>query len=210
MKSSEELKLLLATKNSGKAAELQSLLSGVPNIGIHSLAEFAEFASVEETDSSYVENAIRKARFYAIETGMWAIADDSGLEVNALDGRPGVISARYGGEGATDLDRMRLLLKELDQVSPWERQARFRSIVAVANRDGEILQVAEGVCEGAIAFEPRGINGFGYDPIFVPLGYDRTFAELSAAEKDLISHRAKAFRLTKKFLVTYMAQLDRA
>jgi len=210
MKSSDEFKLLLGTRNAGKAAELRSLLSILPKLKIHSLLEFPELASVEETDSSYVENAIRKARFYAVETGMWAIADDSGLEVDALNGSPGVVSARYGGEEASDLNRIQLLLKALDQFGQSERRARFRSIVALANNSGEILHVAEGICEGTIGFEPRGTNGFGYDPIFIPSGYDRTFAELSTEEKDLISHRGNAFRHTKEFLLKYMAPLDRS
>ena len=204
MKSRDEFRVLLGTRNAGKTAELRSLLSTIRKIQIHSLLEFPELNPVEETVSSYVENAIRKARFYAVETGMWAIADDSGLEVDALGGSPGVLSARYGGEGAMDMDTIRLLLKALNEFRLSERQARFRSIVALAKNDGEIVHVAEGVCEGAIAFEPRGTNGFGYDPIFIPSGYDRTFAELPAREKELIGHRGKAFRLTKQFLVEYM------
>ncbi|HZE71781.1 MAG TPA: RdgB/HAM1 family non-canonical purine NTP pyrophosphatase [Pyrinomonadaceae bacterium] len=205
-----ELQLLIATKNPGKSEELRALLYSLPEINLHSLLEFPAIEAVDETGSSYSENAILKARFYSTITGMWAMADDSGLEVDALDGAPGVRSARYAGKDATDMDRVRLLLARLSELKGAARRARFRSAVAVADENGRILNVAEGSCEGTIAFEPRGHNGFGYDPIFVPSGYNNTFAELPAEVKDSISHRGKALRLTRDFLIGYLAELDRS
>jgi XTP/dITP diphosphohydrolase len=199
-----ELKLLIATKNPGKSEELRALLSSLPAVNVHSLLEFPAIEAVDETGLSYAENAILKAGFYSTITGMWAMADDSGLEVDALDGAPGVRSARYAGKDATDMDRVRLLLARLSAVPDVDRRARFRSAVAVADENGKILNVSEGVCEGTIAFEPRGRNGFGYDPIFVPTGYDSTFAELPAEVKDSISHRGKALLLTRDFLIGYL------
>ena len=138
------------------------------------------------------------------------MADDSGLEVDALKGAPGVLSARYAGSRATDMDRVQLLLSRLSGLEGAARTASFRSVEAVANEHGEILNVAEGSCEGVITTEPRGNNGFGYDPIFVPVGYDRTFAELATEVKDRISHRGKALRLTRDFLIGYAGRLDRS
>ncbi|HEY6122922.1 MAG TPA: RdgB/HAM1 family non-canonical purine NTP pyrophosphatase [Pyrinomonadaceae bacterium] len=201
------MKLLIATRNPGKAKELQTLLRSLPEIRVASLLDYPGIESVAETGSSFQENAIEKAKAYSREAHLWAIADDSGLEVDALDGRPGVLSARYGGAWQTDDDRVRLLLTELSGIRREKRSARFLSCVVLANQNGEILNVSEGICEGSIATEARGHNGFGYDPIFVPAGYNLTFGELSSDIKDQISHRAKAFRLTKAFLVDY---LDRA
>jgi XTP/dITP diphosphohydrolase len=195
----ERLKLLVGTKNPGKSEEVQSLLRDLP-LELHSLLEFPTIETVEESESSYAENAIRKAGTYARETGMWALADDSGLEVDALDGAPGVRSARYAGAGATDSERIDLLLSALSNTEDEGRGARFGSVVAIADAMGKVLNVAEGVCEGSISRAPHGKNGFGYDPIFVPQGYDLTFAELSQSEKDQISHRARAIILTIAFL----------
>ena len=149
---------------------------------------------------TYAENAIAKAKFYAAATGMLALADDSGLEVAALGGAPGVYSARYAGVGASDADRRQLLLAELAKVDSGIRQARFVAAVAIVDPNGEVLNLSEGICEGTIIFESRGTSGFGYDPLFVPDGYDQTFAELPDEVKNRISHRARALMRTRDSL----------
>jgi XTP/dITP diphosphohydrolase len=131
-----------------------------------------------------------------------ALADDSGLEVAALNGAPGVFSARYAGANASDADRRALLLSELTKTGNTDHRARFVAVVAIANSKGEILNLSEGICEGAITFSPRGAGGFGYDPLFVPDGYNQTFAELPDTIKNLISHRARALIGTKDFLLS--------
>jgi XTP/dITP diphosphohydrolase len=191
--------LLLGTRNLGKVREIASILEE-SGWSFSSLQEFENIATAEETGETFTDNAIEKARFYATATGIWALADDSGLEVVALGGAPGVYSARYAGENASDADRRALLLSELAKVS--ERRARFVSVVAIANADGAVLNVSEGICEGKITFAPRGEGGFGYDPLFVPDGYDQTFAELPESVKNRISHRARALLKTKQFLTS--------
>jgi XTP/dITP diphosphohydrolase len=184
-------RLLLGTRNSGKVKEITTILAD-SGWAFSSLQEFADVGPAPEDGVTYAENAIAKARFYAAATGMLALADDSGLEVAALGGAPGVYSARYAGEGATDADRRELLLAELTKVDVRDRRARFVAAVAIATPDGEVLNLSEGICEGTITFEPHGTSGFGYDPLFVPDGYDQTFAELSDELKNRISHRARA------------------
>jgi XTP/dITP diphosphohydrolase len=194
--------LLVGTKNSGKFTEVSALLHGL-GIDLVSLTTFPGVGTADETAHSYAENAIQKARSYAQQTGLCALAEDSGLEVDALGGRPAVFSARYGGGELNDWQRIERLLRELSTTADSQRTARFRSTVVVVNPLGEVLHVAEGECEGNIAREARGENGFGYDPIFIPRGHTRTFAELAAKEKDQLSHRAKALKLTKIFLLEY-------
>lgn len=189
--------LLLGTRNPGKVREITEILAN-SGWSFSSLQEFPNVPTAEETASTYAQNAIAKARFYASATGCCALADDSGLEVKALAGTPGVFSARYAGENASDSDRRVLLLSELASES--NRRARFVSVVAVASPKGEVLNVAEGIINGTITFAPRGDGGFGYDPLFVPDGYDQTFAELSAEVKNRISHRAVALFKTAEFL----------
>jgi|SRR5437868_5029551 len=189
--------LLLGTRNPGKVREITSILDGA-GWPFCSLQESQETA--EENGESYAENAIAKARFYATATGLWTLADDSGLEVEALGGAPGVLSARYAGDGASDADRRELLLSELAKVGDTDRRARFVSVVAIADGDGRVLNVSEGVCVGTITFAPRGEGGFGYDPLFVPDGYEQTFAELPEAVKNRISHRARALMGAREFL----------
>jgi XTP/dITP diphosphohydrolase len=207
-------RLLLGTRNPGKIHEIKLILGDVAfgdvALDLCSLNDFPHVAVAEEGADTYAENAISKAQFYARETGIVALADDSGLEVEALGGAPGVLSARYAGEHATDADRRNLLLSELAKTSEVStrselagndnRRARFVCSIAIATADGEVLNVSEGICEGTIAFAPRGTSGFGYDPLFVPDGYDQTFAELSDEIKNQISHRACALQKLRDFL----------
>lgn len=182
--------LVLATRNPGKISEIKALL---PGVRVVPAASFPGCPEPEETGSTFEENALIKARAVSRYTGRTALADDSGLEVDALDGAPGVHSARYAGTDATDQDNIRRLLEALDGVSDADRTARFRCVVAVVVSDGRTW-TAEGACEGRILLAPRGDAGFGYDPLFVPAGYENTFAELDAEEKNRISHRAQALR----------------
>ncbi len=194
--------LLLGTRNAGKLREIKTILGSVP-WSIRSLQEFENVAVAAETGTTYAENAILKTQFYARETGLCALADDSGLEVKALGGAPGVYSARYAGAGASDADRRMLLLSELEsvsQVGQVDRNARFVCAVAIAMPDGTVLNISEGVCNGTITFEQRGAGGFGYDPLFVPDGFTQTFAELPDSIKNQISHRARALLKTRGFL----------
>ncbi len=192
--------LLLASQNPGKLGEMEQLLEGLP-FRVLGPTELEIREAPEETGSSFMENAILKALFYATRSGRLTVADDSGLSVNALGGGPGLLSRRFGGEGATDVERNRLLLRELRGVPPEGRGARFTSAVAVARSTTVLFQVQETV-EGRIAEEMRGRNGFGYDPLFFypPLG--KTFGELPRADKDRVSHRGKAFLRLREFLVT--------
>lgn len=189
--------LLLGTRNPGKLTEIMSILDG-SGWSFSSLREFDHVGSAEENGVTYAENAIAKAKFYAAETGLVALADDSGLEVAALSGAPGVYSARYAGEHASDADRRQLLLSELSNTS--DRRARFVSIVVIAHPSGSVLNISEGICNGTLTSEPRGTGGFGYDPLFIPNGHTQTFAELPESLKNLISHRALALVQTKEFL----------
>lgn len=185
-------RLLIATNNPGKLAEYRELLAGLP-IELTSPAGAGIDLDVEETGSSFAENAVLKARTFAQLSGLPTLADDSGLEVMALDGAPGLHSSRYAGPDATDADRYRKLLENLAGV-PWERrQARFRCVIAIATPRGTVKTV-EGTVMGRIAFEPRGEHGFGYDPVFCLLSYGRTMAELPEETKNQISHRADAAR----------------
>jgi XTP/dITP diphosphohydrolase len=193
-------KLLIGTKNPGKTQEISRFLQGL-EIELVSLRGFSPIKTVNETGNSYAENALLKATAYARQTGMYALADDSGLEVDALKGGPGLLSARYLGTDASDSERIKLLLAELSKTEDAQRTARFRSAIAVVDPLGYLLNIAEGTCEGTIAGEPRGNNGFGYDPIFVPRGDSQTFGELASQEKDRMSHRAKALKITRTFLL---------
>jgi len=193
--------LLLGTRNPGKLREITSILEG-SGWSFSSLQEFDHVGSAEENGVTYSENAIAKAQFYAAATGLVALADDSGLEVAALDGAPGVYSARYAGENASDANRRQLLLSELSKTSNTDRRARFVCVVAIADPSGSVLNLSQGICHGTITFSSRGDGGFGYDPIFIPDGYTQTFAELPETLKNRISHRALALAQTKEFLAT--------
>jgi len=191
--------LLVATSNTGKLREYRSLLDGLP-FKLISLKELAIEASIEETGASLEENARTKATAASRLSGLLALADDSGLEVDALGGEPGVRSARYAGENADDEERVRYLLSKLADV-PWEkRQARFRCVIAIAELDGR-TEIVDGTCHGYIAFEPKGTDGFGYDPIFYLPSLDKTLAELPPHIKDLHSHRGQAAQRARSLLL---------
>jgi XTP/dITP diphosphohydrolase len=195
--------LLLGTRNPGKVIEIVRILAD-SGWSFSSLQEFPGVGEAEENFMTFAENAIAKAQFYASATGLCALADDSGLEVEALGGAPGVFSARYAGADASDADRRALLLSELTRLGDPNRRARFVAVVAIATPNGQILNLSEGICNGTITFAPRGTGGFGYDPLFIPEGYNQTFAELPDSIKNQISHRALALRGTRAFL----SQLD--
>jgi XTP/dITP diphosphohydrolase len=190
--------LLLASQNPGKLTEMRLLAEGLP-YRVLGPREAGIGESPEETGRSFLENAVLKARHYARVSGLLTVADDSGLSVAALGGGPGLHSSRFGGEGASDADRNRLLLQKLAGVPPAQRGARFTSAVAVA-RDGEVLFQTEESVEGLIAEAPAGENGFGYDPIFFYPPFGRTFGEVPREEKDRVSHRGKAFAKLRAFL----------
>ena len=186
-------KLLIATRNKGKIAEIAERLRGT-GIEAVGLDDIGCEPDVEESGSTFAENAAIKAREYARATGHTTLADDSGLEVAAMGGRPGVLSARYGG--ATEYpEKMQMLLDELAATGSADRTARFVCVMAAADRSGELLLTAEGECRGQLADAPRGNGGFGYDPIFIPEGFDQTFGELAPGTKAGISHRAKALEI---------------
>lgn len=192
------MKVVLATRNRGKAAEMARILEG-SGIELVTLDEYPELVLPPETGQTFAENSLDKARFVARETGLCALADDSGLEVDALGGRPGVRSARYSGEGATDRQNFEKLLAELKGAGPDKRSARFRCALAFVERGGG-EHIFEGSFEGVIAEAPRGSGGFGYDPVFVVPEKGLTAAELAPGEKDRISHRAKAVEAFKAFI----------
>lgn len=193
-------RLVLATANPGKVRELRPLVAEWgAGIAVLSLADVASPAIPEETGETYLENARLKARAVAAASGLAALADDSGIEVDALGGEPGVRSARYGGAGLDDAGRTRRLLEALAGVPDERRTARYVAVAVIARPDGA-SQSFRGVCEGRIARAPRGAGGFGYDPIFFypPLG--ATFAEVEAERKHAVSHRGRAFRALAAFL----------
>jgi XTP/dITP diphosphohydrolase len=200
----KRLQLLVATKNAGKIDELKNLLADLP-IELKSLSDFPLFPEVEETGETFAENAAIKARDYALQTGLWSLADDSGLEVAALNGAPGIFSARYAGDKADDRKNIEKLMSEFGKTCQENRAARFVCAMAIADEAGEIQFSAEGVCNGTIIDEPRGVNGFGYDPIFVPGGFAKTFAELPASVKRKMSHRAIAAAKIIKYLRDFIA-----
>lgn len=197
------MKFVIATHNAHKLIELQRILTPLGIEGVTDRDLGIELPEVEETGTTFAENAYLKAASACQVTGLPAIADDSGLVVDALGGRPGVYSARYGGEEATDDDRNVLILGEMKDVPKGERSARFVASVCCVFPNGDVLR-AEGTFEGEIGYAPAGKNGFGYDPIFV-VG-DRTSAEMSSAEKDAMSHRGNALRVFSKDLAAYLAQ----
>jgi len=193
-----ETDLLLASQNPGKLAEMKELVAGLP-FRVLSPADLGMRTAPEETGASFIENAILKARHYARKSGWLTVADDSGLSVDALDGGPGLYSSRFGGEGASDADRNRLLLAKLQGVPAERRGARFTSAVAVARGEDVLFQTVASA-EGRIAEAPCGPNGFGYDPLFFYPPFGRTFGEVAPEEKALVSHRGQAFARLREFL----------
>jgi len=183
--------LLIATNNAGKLREYAELLSDLA-IELRGLSDFGIDVDVEETGETFEQNAALKASTYAALAGVPILADDSGLCIDHLSGAPGVRSARYAGVHATDADRISKVLSELNGVHDADRTARFICVIALADADGKIVASANGSCEGKITGGPRGASGFGYDPIFLPDGFDKTFGELDAQTKNQISHRANA------------------
>lgn len=200
-------KLLVATGNPGKLKEFTGMLAGVP-FELVSLTDVGIDEEVPETGSTFEENAALKAKGYAAMSGMVTLADDSGLEVKALGGEPGVRSARYGGEGASEVERAALLLHNLENVPESERQARFRCVIALV-RPEQAPTFFYGECRGRITESPRGGHGFGYDPVFLLPEFGRTMAELNVEEKAQISHRGMAAKGAVKELRAMGLRSDR-
>jgi XTP/dITP diphosphohydrolase len=192
------LKLLLATRNRNKVVEIQQALEGTDWQAV-SLSEIPNAPDVEEDGATFHENALKKARSAARFSHLWTLAEDSGLEIDALGGEPGVKSARYAGEGASDADRIRKVIDLLTLVPDERRTARFRCVTCIID-PADQENCFEGRCEGRIANDARGSSGFGYDPIFLPDGYDKTFAELGLGVKSKISHRARAMQQVIEYL----------
>ena len=193
---------MLATANAGKVAEMRAALAGIP-FRMRALSELPGLGLPPEDGATYADNAIAKARAIAV-TGAMAVADDSGLEVDALDGQPGVRSARYGGPGLGDADRVTKLLEALRNVPP-PRTARFRSVIAICSPSGRV-ETMEGVVEGLLLDAPRGRGGFGYDPIFFHPASDGTFAELPIERKNAISHRGLALARARQRLLSWYSR----
>lgn len=189
--SNERTRILVATHNKGKLAEYAEMLADI-QVDWLTLDDVGITHDVPEDGETFAENAVAKASAYARLSGVLTLADDSGLEVDALNGEPGVRTARYGGNGLTSVERYMLLLRNLVGVGSSNRRARFRCVIALAAADGAVLGQAEGVCEGQIAAAPAGAGGFGYDPVFYLPDYAQTMAELPSAEKHRISHRGRA------------------
>jgi XTP/dITP diphosphohydrolase len=191
--------LLVATNNAGKIRELTALLSNLP-LRLRRLSEFPQIVEVEETGGTFAANAELKARLYSRQTNLWTLADDSGLEVDALNGAPGVLSARYGGAAATDAERNARLLAALNGTDEPHRTARFVCAIALYEPKADTTKLFAGTCEGRIARHPRGNHGFGYDPLFIPTGYAHTFGELPDELKQQLSHRAHALHAVRAYL----------
>ena len=196
------IEIVVATRNPGKLKEIEAILAAYP-VRLLSLNEFPAVPEIPEDGVTFAENAAQKARTVSRLTGRIAIADDSGLTVDALQGRPGVFSSRYAGEDATDEDRYRKLLKEMESIPDGKRTGAFVCAAAVASPSGE-TEIVESQIRGAIAFEPRGLYGFGYDPIFFLAELGRTVAELEPELKNRISHRAQALEKLKQILPRFI------
>lgn len=192
--------LLIGTGNRGKAVELVRLLDDLP-WDVKNLSDFQEIPEPVEDGDTFEANAVKKARYFADHFHVDCVADDSGLVVDALDGAPGIFSARYAGNGATDLDNNAKLLAALAGRPEPERTARFVCCIAIVRPGGE-PHTETGVAEGRIAFEPRGPRGFGYDPLFIPEGFTVTFAEMGPSKKLAVSHRGRALRRLRAYLAT--------
>ena len=195
----------MATRNAHKTREIQHILGS--GFSVRDLRAYPQISEIIETGTSFEENAKLKALAVSTKFPGLVVADDSGLEVDALGGAPGIHSARYAGANATNTEKIDKLLEELARVRAKNdsRRARFHCLLALA-RNGEVLGVFEGTVEGQITQQPRGSHGFGYDPIFVPKGFERTFGELGPAEKNQLSHRARALEKLRTFLVPRSGQ----
>ncbi|CAB4775614.1 MAG: RdgB/HAM1 family non-canonical purine NTP pyrophosphatase [Actinobacteria bacterium] len=188
------VQLVLATRNAKKLAELDRLLASAGlDVEILGSDAFSDLPEIEETGSTFAENSLIKARAVAAHTGLIAIADDSGLCVDALDGQPGIYSARWAGPGATDESNLDLVLEQIRDVEPAQRTAHFACAAALVLPSGEEY-VVQGQVDGVLLTQRRGVGGFGYDPIFLPDGFDITTAEMTSDQKDAISHRGQAMR----------------
>jgi XTP/dITP diphosphohydrolase len=198
--------LLIATKNKGKVREIADLLLPT-GIKVTCLLDHPGMPEIVEDGITFRANAAKKAVIIAQHTGLVVMGEDSGLEVDALGGRPGVYSARYSGDNATDETNNDLLLKELSGVPHEKRTARYRSAIALADKD-VLIDVVEGACEGIIATERRGTNGFGYDPLFLIPSYEKTFGELDLSVKQTMSHRANALKKFLKLLENYLVRMS--
>ena len=197
---SQRRKVILATHNTHKQKEMNALLDSF-GVNIIGLDEYPQIGDIEETGTTLIENSFIKARAVYKSTGLPSLADDTGLEVDALDGAPGVYSARYAGKDASFLDNIEKLLRNLEGVSEVNRTARFRTVVTFVDGSRELH--SEGIAEGIITADPKGSDGFGYDPIFLPKDSQSTFSEMTQMEKNKISHRAKALIKMKKLLKHY-------
>jgi XTP/dITP diphosphohydrolase len=195
-------KVLLATRNRGKVREIRKLLKGL-GIRIQCLHDLPEAPEVEEDGRSFAENALKKARFYAALSGMLTISDDSGVEVEALKGQPGVYSARYAGEGASDQENNQKLLNQMEGIPASRRGAWFRCSMAIVSPEGKEA-MAEGSCKGKIGFREAGKRGFGYDPLFIFPQYGKTMAQFTLGEKNKISHRGKALRKLRRIIRSFL------
>jgi XTP/dITP diphosphohydrolase len=205
---SEPATLVLATRNQGKIKEFRRILDAISNgvINLVGLENFPHTTEVEETGTTFKDNALLKARSICTETGLPAIADDSGLCVDALDGAPGIFSARYAGVHGDDQANNRKLLRDLENVPEGKRSAHFTCAAALVLPDGR-EQVSEAIFEGSILFAPVGDHGFGYDPLFRPQGLTISSAQMSADEKDLISHRGKSLRAIAPHVISLLTTL---
>jgi XTP/dITP diphosphohydrolase len=193
----EKIRIILATRNAHKFSEIKDILRELP-IELTDLTAYPHIPEIDETGSTFVENAVLKAKTVFEYNQTWSIADDSGLEVFALDGSPGIFSARFAGEEHNYRENNQKLLKLLSNVPPQKRNAQFRCVAAIIGPDYK--EIMEGIVHGKITSELRGDKGFGYDPLFIPEGYDKTFAELGEKVKNQISHRALAFEKVKEVL----------
>jgi XTP/dITP diphosphohydrolase len=196
--------LVIASRNKGKVAEYCRLLADLP-FNVLSLADYPALPEIEEQGSTFAENALLKAETVARLTGELVLADDSGLEVDALGGRPGIYSARYSGPGATDAQNNLKLLAELSGLPDSQRSARFRAAIAIAG-PGLTPRIAEGFCSGIIAHSPQGTGGFGYDPLFFVPEEGKTFAGMDEPEKNSCSHRARAFASAREILTNIVSR----
>ena len=198
------MRLVLATRNAAKLEELRRILAPLVPVEVLGLGDVPAYPEVPETGATFAENALIKAREAAARTGLPAVADDSGLTVDALNGMPGVLSARWAGHAASDANNMRLVLEQTEHVPDERRGAAFVCAAVLVTPEG-VERVADGTVTGTLLRSPRGSNGFGYDPIFLPAGETRTTAEMSPAEKDAISHRGKAFRALAPLVASVVA-----